>query len=258
MANLERGTLGYRFDLENKPELEAKGTDSKMLLKAFKDAFPTFNLQANPVDVFDILDQQMQGACAGHALAAVFSVCYYLATRRREAFSRGGAYYLAQQKDGIRGDQGSTLSACRWVATEHGLCLEKDWPYPPRYNPTKPAGIQFPYKLKVSKPMKTLQEVMDWLEAGLPVQIGLPWDSYAEKEIVDNFSPSRDSGGHSTTFWLKTGENVNNLNSWGQRWNGDGVHKWTPKSIEQALRHEWTVMIGYSPDEMSFPNPSLL
>lgn len=192
--------------------------------------------------------------CQGHALAGIFSTCFFLATGRKQAFSRAAAYYLSQRKDGIRGDQGSTLSGGQWVATENGLCLEKDWPYPKSYNPTEPSGVKYAYKLKTTRPMESMADINDWINSGLPIQIGIAWNNSCNQEVVSNYAASTNSGGHSTFFWLRAKSgNIRNINSWGKDWNGDGVHEWTEASIERALKHRFTVMIGYAPEAMSFP-----
>jgi intein/homing endonuclease len=198
--------------------------------------------------------------CQGNALAQVFSICYFLATGRHETFSRSAGYYLAQKKDGISGDKGSTLSGGQWVATQHGMCLESDWPYPQRYNPAMPpsANGKFNFKLQATKPLKDIDSVTQWIESGLPIQVGLTWNSTCDQEVVSNYS-SRSGGGHSTVFWQRRASgNIVNINSWGTRWNGDGVHEWTIDSVKEALKARWTVFIGYAPDGMSFPTPKVI
>lgn len=248
---LPQGQLGYSIELERRFLLESSGAEPALMLKQYRDSFPTMNLQADPTGAVKVLDQGQQGSCQGHSLAQCFSICFYLATGRYEAFSRACGYYVAQQYDGIRSDSGSTLSGGNKVATQHGMCLEKDWPYPSRYNPAKPTGITFPFKMKVSRPLRTVDEMRNWLDAGLPVQTGIAWNDSCNQEVVDNWRSG--GGGHSTTLWTLSGDKVNNINSWGRNWNGDGVHKWTWGSIERMLRHEWSTFIGYAPDEMSFP-----
>jgi hypothetical protein len=173
-------------------------------------------------------------------------------------FSRAAGYYLSQRKDNIRGDSGSTLSGGQYVATEHGICLESDWPYPSRYDPSEPKFAKYFYKLKVTRPMRTVAEVVDWIDSGLPVQIGLSWNDSCSREIVNNWRGGG-GGGHSTCYWLRSAAgNVKNINSWGPTWNGDGIHEWTESSIDAALRHPWTVMIGYAPEQMSFPDQEVI
>lgn len=257
---LTQGRLGWAIDSEDVARLEASGQHSGELLKWYRDSFPKFNTQADPLGVVSILDQGQQGACQGHALAQVFSICYFLATGRKAAFSRAAGYYLSQQKDGIRGDQGSTLSGGQWVATQHGMCLESDWPYPSRYNPAMPpsANGKFNFKLKATKPLKDIDSILEWLELSLPIQTGLTWNNSCNEEIVDAYS-GRSGGGHSTVFWQRTpSSNVKNINSWGSSWSGDGCHEWTTKSIETALAGRWTVFIGYAPAGMEYPVPDAI
>lgn len=255
--SLEQGVLGYAFEDERRNYLEAHGDEPGVMLSRFADSFPKFNIEADPLGVLDVPNQGPVGSCQGQAIRQVFSSCFFLATGRKEFFSAAAGYYLSQKFDGISGDRGSTLSGGQKVATQHGMCLEKDWPYEPRYNPRQPQGITFPYKLKVSRPMRSVQEVLDWIDSGLPVQIGLMWNGSCNREIVDNWQPG--GGGHSTLFWLRSPRgNVRNINSWGRNWNGDGVHEWTESSIARAIAHRYTVMIGYAPDEMSFPDQAAI
>lgn len=252
---LPQGPLGYAIESERRFELEATGREPSEMLKAYRDAFPKLNITADARGAVRVLDQGQQGSCQGHSLAQAFSVCYFLVTGRYLAFSRAAGYYLSQKFDNIRGDQGSTLSGGNKVATQHGMCLEEEWSYPSRYTPAQPPGIQFRFKLATSRPMRTIGEMQEWIESGLPIQTGLSWNDSCNQEVVDNWRSG--GGGHSTLFWLTTGTNgelVNNINSWGGDWNGDGQHKWTWQSIERALRHSWTTFIGYAPDGMSFPD----
>ena len=159
MSDLPQGTLGYAIDDEHLDEL-ANGDDPLELMSRFRDAVPTFNEQIKPDQIIAVVNQGSVGSCQGNALATVFQICYFLATGRFEVFSRAAGYYLAQRKDGIRGDRGSTLSGGRWVATEHGMCLDAKWPYVSKYDPKEPAGIDYPFKLKVSRPFRNADELV--------------------------------------------------------------------------------------------------
>lgn len=254
---LPNGSFGYPIHLENKAELEKNGEEPAMVLKGFKASFPKFNTMADPATLIRILNQLNQGACQGHALAMIFSICYFLATGRWLDFSRAAAYYLSQRYDGLIGrDVGSTLNGGRRVATEHGLCLEADWKYPGSYNPKEPAGIKYPYKLKVTKPFKTLNDFTDWTDANLPTQTGLSWNSTCQREIVNAYRVLPGSGGHSTVFWLRSLiANFKMINSWGEDWNEDGCNEWTEASIVAVLRDPNMTLIGYAPDGMEYPIP---
>jgi hypothetical protein len=247
--------LGYAINNEDREYLDDTGVDLHQAMKAYRETFPVFNPIADPLGAVDILNQRNQGACQGHALATIFSICYFLATGRKQAFSRACGYYVSQAFDGIRGDNGSTLSAGQKVATQHGMCLESDWPYPDRYNPTKPTGIAYPYKLVATKPIRTMADFVAWTDLNLPVQDGFAWNDTCSREIVNAYQPLRGSGGHSTDYWLKTPQgNFRKINSWGEEWCGDGCNEWTPKSVERVLADSMTTMIGYAPDGMSFPD----
>ena len=258
MSNpLPIGAMGWALDKENIKDLEANGCNTKELLAQAKDVLPPFNSLANPKDIVNILDQRNQGACQGHALAMMFSICFFLKTGRWYEFSRAAGYYLSQRYDGIRGDSGSTLSAGRKVATDHGMCLERDWPYPSSYNPREPSGIDYPYKIKVTQPIRDIEIAMEWLSLGLPIQTGTIWGNNMSKELVTQGDTR--GGGHSTSLWLLTIEGyVRNLNSWGGSWNGDGVHQWTKQAFAGMLANQNNVFIGYAPDDMEYPIPDVI
>lgn len=248
---LPTGPMGYQIRRENKPLLTARGMEPARMLKLAAANKPDFNVNVHPTTLFDPLNQAPQGACQGHSLALVFTICYYLATARIEAFSRAAAYYLSQRHDNIRGDQGSTLSGGQWVATQHGLCLERDWPYPSRYNPAEPPGVKYPFKLVASQPTKDPEQIMQALDLGLPVQDGIIWDSSVSRTLSTNYVGAG-GGGHSTTLWTKSGENYRRINSWGM-WDRDGCNENTPRSLEQQVRHRWSTHVIYAPEGMIFP-----
>lgn len=259
---LERGSLGYRIDIEDRVALYSRGHEPAALLKAAKEQLPAHNHIGNAFSVLNVLDQGNQGACQGHALALIFSICYYLTYGRVLDFSRAAGYYLSQKEDGINSDQGSTLSAGRKVAA-NGMCLEGDWPYPPSYNNRRPPSAtpdKFVFKLKSTKAFEKTEEgfqlMLDWLRQGLPVQTGMFWNGTCDQEVVRNYSWSNRDGGHSTVFWLfKDDSELQNNNSWG-RWNSDGIHSWTMPAIRQCFFCDRNEFIGYAPDGLECPNPT--
>jgi hypothetical protein len=248
---LPTGPMGYAIEAENQALLMEQGMDPLKMLRLAEASKPDFNVQANPMTLFDPLNQGGQGACQGHSLALIFTICYYLSTGRVEAFSRAAAYYLSQRKDGINGDRGSTLSGGQWVATKHGLCLEFEWPYPERYNPAEPAGINYRFKLVASQPTRDYELIAEALDIGLPVQDGIIWDSSVSRTISTDYV-GRGGGGHSTTLWTKVGENYRRINSWGM-WDGDGCNENTPKSLKKQVEHNFSSHIIYAPEGMIYP-----
>ncbi len=246
------GRLGYAIEQEDRPYLEATGVDPLFMLKMAEKATPEFNPVVHPMTLLDPLNQGSQGSCQGHALAMIFTICYFLQTGRILHFSRAAAYYLSQRKDGIRGDRGSTLSGGQWVATQHGLCLEKDWAYPAGYNPSEPSGIIYPYKLVASRPTRDPGVAKAWMDIGLPVQDGIVWDNSVSRTRVTNYI-GRGGGGHSTVLWTKAANgDYRRINSWGE-WDGDGCNENSPESIDQQVRHSFSTHICYGPAEMIYP-----
>lgn len=253
LKQLPTHRLGYAIHMEKRDLLEQRGVDPKKMLKMASANPPPINVQNNPRQIIPLLDQLRQGACAGHAGARMMIICFFLMTGRVLAFSRAAAYYLAQKHDGIRGDNGSTLDGIQWVLTQHGLCLEREWMYPTNYDPTEPRPIpNYGFKLVASKPTSDPGEVRAWLDIGLPVQDGITWNAEVAQSIVTNYTGSRPEGGHSTTLWLKNGENYLRDNSWGA-WDGDGCNENTPKALDQQVRFGGNTHILYAPEQMIYP-----
>lgn len=240
------GRLGYAIEKENKDQLLLNGIKPEIILRSFQDNFPKFNANADPLGVVNIKNQGSIGSCQGQSLAKCFQICYYLATGRVINFSAMAAYVISQEYDRIRGDNGSTLSGGQKVATDNGLCLEKDWPYPSRYDTTQKAS-EFPFKLKSAQPTNDPQEIRQALELGLPVQTGVAWTRELEKEVVTQYTGRSSFGGHSTVLWCKK-----NINSWGQEWCEDGCSDWTT-ALDDIVTFPGNTFVIYAPDEMTKP-----
>ena len=94
--------LGYSITVEDKEYLEDTGSDVSQVMKAFENLFPVFNIEADPTDLVNILNQSNQGACVGHAGATLMGICYFLATGRWLDFSRACCYYVSQKYSNFR------------------------------------------------------------------------------------------------------------------------------------------------------------
>lgn len=245
--------LGYAVGSEDRGYLNSAGLDPRLMLKAAREFKPSLNVNTHPMVLFDPLNQGNQGACQGHALAMMFTICYFLLTGRVEMFSRAAAYYWSQQEDGIRGDRGSTLSGGRKVAAK-GLPLESEWRYPSRYDPREPAGIQNRrrFKLVASKPTQDIEQIREALDLGLPVQDGIIWDASVSRTLSTDYRGSG-GGGHSTTLWTKKDDDYRRINSWGM-WDGDGCNENTPRSLKQQVEHRYSSHVIYAPEGMIYPD----
>ena len=239
--------FGYAIEQENLESLEANGDEPAVLMQRFRDSFPKFNTDTDPLGLVDIVDQGPVGSCQGQSLAQVFSICYFLATGRKQAFSAMAAYLHSQRYDGLLGrDVGSTLSGGERVATEHGLCVEDDWPYEPVYTGQIKPGLEYPFKLRASKPTKDPNVIREALSLGLPVQIGITWGREMDAEHVENYI-GNSGGGHAVVLWLSK-----LINSWGS-WNGDGMSSISDRALDQMAHHRTNTFVIYAPDAMQFP-----
>ena len=239
-------TLGYAIEKEDREYLEEHGEEPRLLMQRFKNSFPVFNTDVNPLDILTIKDQGQVGSCQGQSLAMIFTICYFLATGRVEDFSAMAAYILSQAEDGLLGkDVGSTLSGGQAVA-RRGLCLESAWPYTGRYDTRQPSGIEFPFKLSASKPTNDPEIIFEALEMGLPVQIGIAWTPEMDREHVTSYRGGR-GGGHAVVWWLKY-----LINSWGS-WNGDGMSTYERRALEEIVNYPGNTFVIYAPDGMEYP-----
>ena len=79
-------------------------------------------------------NQGQIGSCAGHGFTTVGEGIWFLETGIAPVFSPWAAYRLAQEKDGIHGDSGSTIAGNVWVGKNIGLVPKEICPpYPASY-----------------------------------------------------------------------------------------------------------------------------
>lgn len=244
---MSHGTFGYAIERENKDQLLLNGIAPELIMRSFQDSFPKFNASTDPTAIVDIRNQGQIGSCQGQSLAKCFQICYFLATGQVINFSAMAGYILAQQYDRIRGDKGSTLSGGQKVATENGLCVEKDWPYPTKYDANVPT-TRFPFKLKSAQPSNNPAEIRQALDLGLPVQTGVAWTRELDQEIVTKYTGRASFGGHSTVLWCHK-----NINSWGVDWCEDGCSDWST-ALDEIVTYPGNTFVIYAPDEMTTPS----
>jgi len=204
-----------------------------------------------------IEDQGSQGSCQGHSLSSCVEVCHTEAGGDYTQLSRAQAYYESQRLDGIRGDSGSTITGGCRLATEHGLVTERDWPYPSRYNPARPAGYESMTRYKISgfDAIKDFDDLIAVLLSRKAVNIGISWgramDRHNDGGVVTSFSPG--GGGHAIALMgARVKDFAGNTlgyphpvlyNSWSRRWGRAGRCLLSRQAVEQMLSHRWTVMM---------------
>jgi len=171
--------------------------------------------------------------CQGHALSTVCEIAYYNASKGDiTQLSRWFAYVGTQKIDGIRGDQGSTISGGASLAKQYGICPEELYPYPTRYTYTitqDQYDAAKPYRLKTARRMETVDDVRNWLDGGMGgINIGVRWGG----------------GGHAVAIVETEGSSFKVANSWGTSWGDNGYFTWTEREMSQKLRDNYTVAIG--------------
>lgn len=202
-------------------------------------------------------DQGQIGSCQGQMLATVAEMSIYAATKQTVQLSAMWAYLQSQKVDGIRGDNGSTLSGGSEMAQSLGLCLESLFPYPSRYITTIPAGCAADAatrKLRTSQALPDYEAVMKWLRHGVGgVGIGIGWNRYCEPDVngcITRYASG--GGGHAVPLvdWYgkfkdeKKRPFIELKNSWSKRWGVNGSAFIKPSIIDYWCKNE--TVIGYS------------
>jgi len=200
----------------------------------FGDYKPIQETLKKPSEWLRVEDQNGFGSCQGATLSSVGEVAYYNATKGEIIqLSKWFAYVGTQLLDGIRGDQGSTISGGAKLAEKYGLCPESDYPYPDRYT-QRITDYQYQaaekYKLKKFVRMQSVDDVYKWLDAGLgAISFGVRWGN----------------GGHAVAgIQRNPGSGIRLINSWGTHWGDNGFFDWTERELAGYLRDNYTEAIG--------------
>jgi C1A family cysteine protease len=248
-----RGNLGWRIDLEDFGFL-ARGTADDSGLPPWNAAEIPDSM--NVQDWLQIEDQGQQGSCQGHARTTAAEIAIYRATRQKVQLNRQFAYITSQIVDGIRGDQGSTITGGARASMKYGEALESLWPYSGRYDTRIPQACYDDgqgRKLRSYKQLRTYDDVMRWLVHGVGgIVIGIRWNPTCEPDSygrIMSYNP-RSGGGHALAFcdWSKKHSKnepfIVKANSWGRKWGDDGFAYVSP-GVVQAFCETQTV-VGYS------------
>lgn len=162
----------------------------------------------DPRPWYHIEMQYQLSSCVGNALTGPMELSYRAATGNIEQFSRMDAYLQAQKysdlvQPGFRyfgRDGGALIAGARRAAIEHGVCLEKLFPYPkpPAYSTNIPKGetddagrfkIRSSSTISASNGGDAFDQAKTYLGAGVGgLLVGAPWPfNIGANHTVTNF-----------------------------------------------------------------------
>jgi hypothetical protein len=243
---------GYRYDLETVHSLSSLREPSRYI----RDLLTTdveIPDRLSYRDKLPVLNQGQEGSCNGYAIRAVACVNHMLATGGdfRE-FSGDGAYYACQMIDGIKSDQGSTVSGGIRMQLNVGVMTAEDFPMTPTYDPRRmPANykeLASPYRCARAAALRTVREIEEWLGRGYGgVWWGCRWGfAFDGAGNAVRWTPS--GGGHATAIlgYDRRRKVVECLNSWGASWQGRGWFTVPYETLERVMSDGYTVVAGAS------------
>lgn len=254
---IETKTGSWAYERENYESLAA--TAKLIAYSAMSDG--DLPEEVNPTGWTVIEDQGNQGACRGHSLSSCIEQCHLREGGELLQLSRAAAYYETQRIDRISGDRGSTIDGGCKLAEQIGIPLERDWPYPSRYNPARPSGYEQMVKYKTSghSPINSADDAIKHLAFHGPVDIGIIWggemDQQASRNGIVSSYTGRGGGGHAIMIGGYTskgwnGEALSDIhlllyNSWSQRWGRNGVVLVTKRAFDAMCGHQYNVLVGH-------------
>jgi hypothetical protein len=244
---------GYNPESEDEGFLNslASGEDVLQLVGSYQEQ------SLDPRQLIRVENQAQMGSCAGHSLSSNLEWIYCIATQGKIVqLSRMAGYILAQEKDGITSDAGSTIGAGVKVAREIGLPREEFWAYPRSYSRQKPANNwrddAANHKIAKAVRITSFEQWQTWLGSGQGgIHTGISWGNSMNRPVVETFVPG--GGGHSVAALCLSerrnaqGESYSWIaNSWSESFGNKGWQEWSPAAIRQMLQHRFTHFVGLS------------
>lgn len=245
---------GWRFDLENYEGLAALANEQETLnlVGSYEE------VTLDPRKLLKCENQGSQGSCRGHSGSTNLEWLYILATGETIQLSQAMCYYETQRLDNIRGDSGSTIYNGIILMKTKGLCTYPRWPYPPRYDNTRPADFEgvlreaATYRVGRDVRLSTYEGIRTHIGSGQGgVDLGIAWDQSYASPVVTEYRGGR--GGHAIGLFALSERKdrqgrpfVWMFNSHGTRSGVDGWSEWSPSFIEGALSYRGNVFVGLS------------
>lgn len=217
-------------------------------------------LAFDPRQLLKVENQGGVGSCAGHSLTTNIEYIYALATGGQSIqLSRAMAYYETQRIDGIRGDNGSTISGGVKLAKSIGVCREELWPYRAVYDNRRPQNFEAVkadaanYRIARDVRLKNYDQIRAWLGSGQGgAHTGFPWSRSYEAAVVEQGN-RHVVGGHSEA-WIclsnrKDGSGrpyVWAIGSYSTRSGNNGWREFNPGFVDWITSQRGSAFVGLS------------
>jgi hypothetical protein len=266
VSELEPGATGFYLEDQDHDAILSMCESAECWFESYPETF-TYPDSVNALDWVVTENQMSIGSCAGFGATTVGEGVHWLGTGESLAFSPWAQFAMAQQRDGIRGDRGSTIQGNIWVMKNIGLVPKSICPaYPKSYNQGWPVTDEMKaaakqYRIPNSVDVRGYDNSLKFLQSGQGfVYHGSIWTKGMDApgfKIHDFFGPRRNDrhgGGHSTCFvgWTEElcpccGTPYLILhNSWSKRWGDDGAKMMCRKAYDDMSGHKATVLQGIS------------
>lgn len=187
-------------------------------------------------------DQAETNSCTANAIAGAYEYLLKRHAGEELDISRLFVYYNARELDGIRGDQGSSISSAIESLQEYGACAEELWPYARKRVNKQPDDRAYQDALQLvlddaAQLQAELFAMKHCLAEGYPFVFGLTLFESFDRATRQGRVPmpdrrDRGRGEHGSHAMLAVGysdkaESFVVRNSWGERW-GDGGYCYIP------------------------------
>ena len=206
-------------------------------------------------------ERQKRNDCQGFSASSVGEAAYTGSTGRVIQFSPHFCYRTAQEIDGIRGDNGSTISGGYEAAHKYGMCPLDACPYPANYSSAITAEMRSKasaYKIGSFAVCNDYDDVVACLIGGMGVNWGLGWDfSGSEKNVLTKFTGN--GVGHATCL-LGYSERLDKLGRpyiwlFNSGYPVPGWYEVSADAVNKALAHKRTVAMAMSRLDYPAPEP---
>lgn len=244
------GPSGYRLDIDHdkRAELLAGAVPFASIVDATVVKAADFDIAAMDPRNWLREEQQARSDCQGFADATMAECGFTVATGRVIQFSPHYCYRVSQEIDGIRGDNGSSISAGIKVAMQ-GIATLDVCPYPSYYDSPITDAMRQAAKAyhgtQYAMP-RSYQEILAWLLAGKGgINWGVRYGFTGSGNVLTNWQPGP---GHATCLVAPSTRQDSEGNHYIWMWNSGypipGRYEVSPYSIQRACDDQYTVCGG--------------